>query len=154
MKGEVFMERSLSENFKAVADELKIKISMIKNSSMKESHKYAVNKYGSFSEYYCFLRNSYNLNNSDIIKRGDIERSYYYQIVKGNRKPSRDKVIRVCLGANLDPDEASLLLMASDYSPLYDFRIRDLIIKTALIKKFDVVGTNMLLDEFDVEPLK
>lgn len=152
-EGKIIMKHSLPEDYRAIADEIRKHIVTIQDKT-DDVDKAVVDKYGSFCEYYAFLRVIHDLNNSEIIKRGDIERSYYYQIMKGNRNPSRDKVLRICIGAKLDQKEASHLLLASDYSPLYEFRIRDLIIMTALTKQLDVVETNMLLDEFGVETLK
>lgn len=148
------MQNSLPEDLKVVAEEIIRRINEAEETEEKGDQIKATIEYGSFCEYYKYLRERYNLSNSEIIKRGDIERSYYYQIIKGNRNPSRDKIIRICLGARLDPEEACMLLLASDYSTLYDFRVRDIVLRTALIYQLDVLGTNMLLDEFNVEPLK
>ena len=100
-----------------------------------------------FCSYYCALEKVCNRSNAEIIRNSDIEKSYYYQIMKGNRIPSRDKVIRLCIGAGLSVEETNYALILNDNAPLYLCRHRDRGIAYAINKGLSVTETNLLLDE-------
>ena len=101
----------------------------------------------SFFSYFCSLDQVKTKTNAEIIRNSDIEKSYYYQIMKGNRVPSRNKVLRLCIGAGLSAEETSHALILNENAPLYLKRKRDKILSYALEKGLTVTETNILLDE-------
>ena len=104
----------------------------------------------SFFSYFCSLDQVKAKTNAEIIRNSDVEKSYYYQIIKGNRIPSRDKVIRLCIGAGLSPEETSQALILNENAPLYMNRKRDRAIAYAIVRRLSVTETNLLLVELGV----
>ena len=64
-----------------------------------------------FPEYYRSLPRVKETTDSALIELSGIERSYYYQIMKGKRHPSRDKILRLCIGAGLTLRETTRALI-------------------------------------------
>lgn len=71
---------------------------------------------------------------------------YAYQILSGIRTPSRDKLIQLALGMNLELEEVQSVLKYSGNAPLYAHNRRDSIIIFAINKKTTVIDLNILLD--------
>lgn len=101
----------------------------------------------SFFSYFFSLDQVKTKTNAEIIRNSDIEKSYYYQIMKGNRVPSRNKVLRLCIGAGLSAEETSHALILNENAPLYLKRKRDKILSYAIENGLTVTETNILLDE-------
>ena len=106
-----------------------------------------------FVEYFRSLEKVKGMSNAEVIRNSDLEKSYYYQIMKGNRVPSRDKVIRLCIGVGLTVEEASRALILNEDAPLYLKKKRDRILAFAVEKGLSVTETNLLLDEEGECPL-
>ena len=110
-------------------------------------------EYKTFIKYYRSLPQVQALTDSDLINLSGIEKSYYYQIFKGTRNPSRDKVLRLCIGAGLSMRETTRALELSQLAPLYPKNRRDIIISVAINQHASVLDTDMLLDKYNEEPL-
>ncbi|MBR0146157.1 MAG: XRE family transcriptional regulator [Eubacterium sp.] len=100
-----------------------------------------------FADYYRSRKNAKQRTNADLILNCDVEKSYFYQIMKGNRIPSRDKVLRLCIGAGFTIEETSYALILNENAPLYLKRRRDRVLAFAVAKGLSVTETNLLLDE-------
>lgn len=109
--------------------------------------------YKSFTEYFRSLPAVKKITDSELITLSGIEKSYYYQIFKGSRNPSRDKVLRLCIGAGLSMRETTRALELSQLAPLYPKNRRDIIISVAINQHASVLDTDMLLDKYSEEPL-
>lgn len=109
--------------------------------------------YQSFPAYFESLEAVKALGNGELIERSSLERSYYYQVMKGTRNPSRDKVLRLCLAANLTLRETTRALELASCAPLYPRRRRDIILTVAINQKAGVIDANLLLDKYGEEPL-
>ncbi len=107
----------------------------------------------SFPEYFESLEEVKALGSSELIRRSSLERSYYYQIMKGTRSPGRDKVLRLCLAAGLTLRETTRALELSGNAPLYPKRRRDIILSVAVNQKAGVIDANLLLEKYGEEPL-
>ena len=107
----------------------------------------------SFPEYYNSLPAVQALDNGELIQRSALERSYFYQVMKGTRSPSRDKVLRLCLAAGLTLRETTRALELSGNAPLYPRRRRDIILTVAVNQKAGVIEANLLLDKYGEDPL-
>lgn len=109
--------------------------------------------FNTFPEYFESLEAVKAIGSVELIHRSSLERSYYYQIMKGTRKPGRDKVIRLCLAAGLNLRETTRALELSGNATLYPKRRRDIILTVAINQKAGVINTNLLLDKYGENPL-
>ena len=107
-----------------------------------------------FPEYYRSLPKVKETTDSNLIELSGIERSYYYQIMKGKRHPSRDKILRLCIGAGLTLRETTRALELSENAPLYPKSRRDIIITVAINQSASVIDTNLLLFEYGENALE
>ena len=62
----------------------------------------------SFSEYINSKMNEQNLSAAELIAASQLQRNYGYQILNGTRKPSRDKVLALCLALRLNLPDAEI----------------------------------------------
>ena len=107
----------------------------------------------SFAELFCSLPQVQAADNAKMIIDTNIERTYFYQIVNGTRKPGRDKLLLLCLSARLGSDDTRRCLEANGSALLYSRDRRDAIVLFALQKGLGAAETNELLDEFGEEIL-
>ena len=111
-------------------------------------------RFKTFPEYYRSLPRVKETTDSALIELSGIERSYYYQIMKGKRHPSRDKILRLCIGAGLTLRETTRALELSENAPLYPKSRRDIIITVAINQSATVIDTNLLLFEYGEKALE
>ncbi|OPL09082.1 MAG: hypothetical protein AVO33_07500 [delta proteobacterium ML8_F1] len=129
---------------------------ILKHSSSIDSYLEEFNfvfKEMAFKEYMESLLLKYNMRVADIIKKTEIDRTYAYQIVAGNRRASRDKLLQIALAVCRELEEVQTLLKVSGYSPLYTKVKRDTIIKYGIEKHLEVSEINQLLYEYYEKPL-
>lgn len=111
--------------------------------------------YAGFSEYYRSIERVKNKETSQIVKASGIERSYCYQILNGTRpNPGREKIIRLCLAANLSLKETMRALKTGNEAVLYARNKRDAIIIFAVENGLSCEDANLLLDQFNEKPLE
>lgn len=107
----------------------------------------------SFPEYFRSLDAVQKMESSELIGKSGLERSYYYQVMKGTRSPGRDKVLRLCLAAGLSLRETTRALELSGNAPLYPKNRRDIILTVSVNQSASVDDTNLLLYKYGEEPL-
>ncbi len=107
----------------------------------------------SFAELFRSLPQVKAADNARMIVDTNIERTYFYQILNGTRKPGRDKALLLCLSARLGLDDTRRCLEANGSALLYSRSRRDAIVIFALQKGLSAAETNELLDEFGEEIL-
>lgn len=73
-----------------------------------------------------------------IILQSQIDRTYGHQLFNGTRRPSRDKVLQLAFGMELDVGETQKLLRAADKSALYPRLKRDAVILYCLQKGYSI----------------
>ena len=127
--------------------------------SAKEMEEYlelpeVVNSWQSFPEYFQSLDAVKEMDSRNLIRSSGLERSYYYQVMKGTRRPGRDKVLRLCLAAGLNLKETTRALELSGNAVLYPRSRRDIILTVAVNQMADVDDTNLLLFKYGVKPLE
>ncbi len=83
----------------------------------------------------------------DIVARSSLNRIYTYQILQGKRIPSRDKLIALCFGMELDLEETNKLLCFAGYSPLYARDKRDSIVIFSIKEGNNIFRANEMLLE-------
>lgn len=108
----------------------------------------------SLSEYFSTYLRLHDIRESDLIRASQIQRNYAYQILNGTKNPGRDKVLALCLAAQMNYEETQRALMLADLGKLYPRRKRDSIIIFALNQELSVQQTNELLFEENETPLE
>ena len=104
-------------------------------------------------EYICNIIKEKGLQKSKVVARSGLNRIYAYQIFAGKRMPSRDKLISVGFGLQLDLDGMDKLLRQAGYSPLYARNKRDSVIIYAVINKKSIFAVNEMLFDNNFEIL-
>ncbi|WP_416906597.1 helix-turn-helix domain-containing protein [Paraclostridium sordellii] len=85
------------------------------------------------------------ISKSDLIKNAEIDRTYGYQILNGTKKPSRDKLLKLCISASLDIQESNKALKLGNVGQLYPKNPRDSIIIFGINKKLNLFQIDELL---------
>ena len=102
--------------------------------------------FASLTEYLEILIESKKLKKSEIILRGNLDKNYAYQIFNGTKtNPSRDKVLMLAFGMNLDYGETQVLLKKAKQPELYVRDPRDCVIIFCLDKQYSLIDTNETL---------
>ena len=111
-------------------------------------------QYSSFKEYFDEYIAEHNLVIPDIMRKSNIDRGYFYNIINGVRQPKRDKVIAVCIAAGMDLAHLNRGLRISKYSKLDPKDERDMRIRFAVNSGVsNVVDLNIELDDAGLDPL-
>ncbi len=93
------------------------------------------------------------LQKSKVAARSGLNRIYAYQIFSGKRFPSRDKLIAIGFGLELNIAEMDNLLRCSGFSTLYSRNKRDAMIIHAISNKMSVFALNELLFDNGIDIL-
>ena len=93
------------------------------------------------------------ISKKELIATADFHETYIHQVFNGWKKPSRTKLLQLCLGMQLGVEETQRVLKYGGYAQLYPRIKFDSIIIFALKNKKNVYGTNSLLEECGLEPL-
>ncbi len=109
----------------------------------------------SLCEFFNSYIGSHGLELSDVVKRSDIPSNYAYGILNGNRnKPSRDRVIALCLACRMNLTDTNRALKIAGLSPLYSKLSRDAAIIIMINKgEFNIGIINEFLYGHDLEIL-
>lgn len=107
----------------------------------------------SFPEYFQSLDKVKEMDRGELIRNSGLERSYFYQVMKGTRSPGRDKVLRLCLAAGLNLRQTTRALELSGNAALYARNRRDIILTVAVNQMAGVDDTNLLLFKYGERPL-
>ena len=81
-----------------------------------------------FSEYITELCKAKGEKPERVIKRGNIETSYGHRLFAGGRNPSRDTVLQLAFGLELNTDATQQLLKVAHMAPLHPKVKRDAVI--------------------------
>ena len=103
----------------------------------------------SLSEYLNKLLVEYDINKTKAIEKSNLNNIYAYEIFSGKKKPSRDKLIQLAFGMELNMECVQRLLKIAGYSDLYPRIKRDSIIIFAFNNKLNIIECNELL--YDME---
>lgn len=108
-----------------------------------------------FTSYLNELQEKKGFKHTYIFNRGNIEKRYGYSLFKGgHKKPSRDFVLRLCFGLELDIAQSQLLLRIAKEGALYARDKRDSAIMFCLENKTTALECETLLSELNMTPLK
>lgn len=99
----------------------------------------------SFSEYISSLCISKQQKPESVIRRGNIESSFGHRLFSGARNPSRDTVLQVAFGLELDTDETQQLLKIAHAAALHPRVKRDAVIAYCLHNHKSFVDAQQIL---------
>ena len=94
------------------------------------------------------------LKKADVIRKSGLDRYYAYQIFNGTKHPTRDKVIMLCISADMTFNEIQNLLKITGYAILYAKDRRDNVIIYGIKNKKNVVDINTILYELGLTLLE
>jgi len=95
-----------------------------------------------------------SLKKSDLIVSANISKQYLYELFTNKKKkPSRETVIKLAFGLKLDLEETNLLLKRAGYSSLYPRIKRESVIIYCLLKGKNLIETNIILEEKELDIL-
>ncbi len=90
----------------------------------------------------------------DVINNTYIDSSYMYQIFRGVREPSRNKLIQILIFFRMPVDEINRILKIAGKSPLYMRSIRDVILIHGIEKEMSLDEIEELLAQKGMESLQ
>ena len=85
------------------------------------------------------------ISKSQAVKGSDLERTHGYQILSGKRSPTRDNLIRMCIGMRASSEQTRLLLLKNKSAPLYSKDKRDSVILFGIMHHMNLQEINELL---------
>ena len=94
-----------------------------------------------------------NMKSADVVNRAGMDRDFGRQVVNGERKTRRDNYIRLGIALRLTFHETQRMLRFLQSGPIYVMRPRDAAIMYCIEKRFDLMDTQLLLDEYAFLPL-
>ena len=95
-----------------------------------------------------------NVSIANVVKKSNLNKSYVYQIFRGKKYPSRDKVIALAFGLELNADETQSLLKQAGFRELYPRDVRDALLLFAINQKMSIIDTNEILYDHEIEVLE
>lgn len=107
-----------------------------------------------FVTYLYALMDKYGLQKSDLITRANLEKSYAYQIFRGERQPSRDKLLQIAFGLGCDLAETQRLLQLSERGALYPRVKRDAALWFCLQNRYTLDDCQLFLQQHGFALLK
>lgn len=108
-----------------------------------------------FAQYLQRYMNSNSISVANVMKNSGINRNYGYNIINGARKrPGRDKVIALCMGAGMDIDHIQYSLHIAGFCVLDPRNERDVRVAAATLRGVkNVLRLNIYLEEHEIDPL-
>lgn len=93
------------------------------------------------------------LSKGEVLRRAEINDIYGYQLFAGSRKPSRDKMVALCVGFALSLERTQQVLKATGFAPLYPKNKRDSALIFGIEKGQTVPQINTALYDLGEETL-
>lgn len=109
----------------------------------------------SFPEYFQIYLQQNELETADVISASGLERHYAYQILNGTKtRPSKNKIIALCIGAHMNLKDTQRCLKLSKNASLYPKDTGDALIITHINnEQWNIVKLNAELWSHNLEPL-
>ena len=101
------------------------------DSYIKENQPYFVDR--SITELLSELYDHQNISKAELARRASMSEVYLHQLFSGRRRPSRDKLLCLCIGMELTIDETQRLLKEAAYAQLYPRIRREAIIYHGIV---------------------
>lgn len=109
---------------------------------------------GSLPEYLEQWLRVKSCSKADVVRRSNLNKAYVYQIFLGKKYPSRDKVIALAFGLELDTQETQTLLKQAGYRELYPRDPRDALLLYTVGHHQGIIEANELLYDHNIEVLE
>lgn len=100
-----------------------------------------------FTQYLADIMAQKGLSIKDLSDSSGISYSYVYHIVKGDKTPSRPKMLAIAFGLGATLDETQQMLRQAKHSLLYPRDRWDAVIIAALQRQLTVMEANELLEK-------
>ena len=111
--------------------------------------------FSSITEYINLLITEKKLKKSTIIRKSNLDKNYAYQIFNGTKtNPSRDKVIMMAFGMELNLVETKKLMAMAQVKELYVRDPRDSVIIFCIYKQYSLLKTNEFLMDYGLDCLE
>ncbi|MBR2520789.1 MAG: hypothetical protein IKE62_01235 [Oscillospiraceae bacterium] len=109
-----------------------------------------------FAEYFRSRVREKGLKQQEVFLNADISEGYGYKLISEEKHTrQRDTLLRLCLGAHLDLDEAQRALKIYGMAPFYSRLPRDSVLMVAFSSgTFEISEVNTLLIKNKMPPLK
>lgn len=115
--------------------------------SLKKIHKY------SFAGYLQQLINKKGMKNSEVYATANITKQYFSKLINGKVNPSKEKVIALAIGLNLNMDETKDILKVAGYA-FSPYSQTDIVVKYFINNKdYNVIKLDILLYDFGLNPI-
>lgn len=82
------------------------------------------------------------LSKAELARRAGISEVYLHQVFSGRRRPSRDRLLCLCVSMEISLEETQQLLKRVGYSPLYPKLKRDAIIGHGILHRTPLARIN------------
>ena len=82
------------------------------------------------------------LSKAALARKAGMSEVYLHQVFSGRRKPSRDRLLCLCIGLEATLDETQQILRQAAYAPLYPKRRRDAILIHGLLHGVEIDRLN------------
>lgn len=79
---------------------------------------------------------------AELARRAGMSEVYLHQVFSGRRKPSRDRLLCICVGLEATLEEVQQLLKQVGYAPIYPKLKRDAIISHGIIHRTPLAEIN------------
>lgn len=99
------------------------------------------------TDYLAQLLEAKGMKRADVILKGNLDRTFGYQIFDGKKSPSRDKVLQLAIGFGLDYQETCELLRVARKTSLYARLKREAVIIYCLSHRLSIMETQYMLTE-------
>lgn len=83
-----------------------------------------------------------NIFKAELARQAGMSEVYLHQVFSGRRKPSRDRLLCLCIGMEADLEEIQRLLKRIGYAPIYPRLKRDAIIIHGIIHRTSLAEIN------------
>ena len=82
------------------------------------------------------------LSKAELARRAGMSEVYLHQVFSGRRRPSRDRLLCLCIGMDSALEDADLLLKGMGYAPIYPRLKREAIISHSLLHRTPLTEIN------------
>ena len=94
-----------------------------------------------------------NLSKAEVAKAAGMSEVYLHQLISGRRKPSRTRLLCICIGLKLSLEETQNLMQHAGMAMLYSKSRRDAIIIYGISHELNLFEINDLLFDADEDTL-
>ena len=94
------------------------------------------------TEFLSKLYEKCDLSKAELARQAEMSEVYLHQVFSGRRRPSRDRLLCLCIGMKADLEEIQQLLKQVGYAPIYLKLKRDAIIGYGILHRMPLTEIN------------